>query len=142
MRGETYGFETSANWNVSHNWKLRSGYSFLRMQLHRYPTSRDTASEGAEGQSPRHQFQFHSFLKLPRNFDFDASLYHVSRLVTDRIPSYTRVDARLGWRFNEHVEMSVALQNLLDKQHPESLGTVVRSSEARRGAYGKLSWRF
>jgi iron complex outermembrane recepter protein len=142
MRGETYGVEASAHLSVSHNWKLRSGYSFLRMHLHRNAISRDTASEGAEGQSPRHQFQFHSFLKLPGNFDLDTSLYHVSRLPTDGIPSYTRLDARLGWILNDNVEMSVALQNLLDKQHLESFGNGVRSSEARRGAYGKLTWRF
>jgi iron complex outermembrane receptor protein len=142
MRGETYGVETSANWSPTRRWKLSGGYSFLRMQLHRYANSRDRGSEGAEGQSPRHQFQIHSYLTLPRNFALDTSLYHVSRLATDNIPSYTRLDARVGWKVNESIDLSVALQNLLEKQHIEFLGTGVATTQPRRGAYGKLAWRF
>ncbi len=142
MRGETYGLEASANWNPSHKWKLSGGYSYLRMQLHRYTASRDSRSEGAEGQNPQHQFQVHSFLKLPRNLELDTSLYHVSRLVTDNIPSYTRLDARVGWRVNEGVELSVALQNLLQKQHLEFLGLGVVTTQPQRSVYGKMSWRF
>jgi iron complex outermembrane receptor protein len=142
MRGETYGLEASANWNATHYWRLSGGYSFLRMQLHRYAESLDQVGEGAEGQNPRHQFQLHSFLTLPGHFDLDASLYQTSSRVTDRIPSYTRFDARLGWRVRENVELSVALQNLLDKQHPEFSGVGVLTSQPTRAAYGKLTWRF
>jgi iron complex outermembrane receptor protein len=142
MRGETYGVETSANWNPTHRWRFTGGYSYLRMQLHRYDVSRDRNSEGAEGQSPQHQFQFHSYLTLPRSFALDTSLYHVSRLVTDNIPSYTRLDTRVGWKASESVDLSVALQNLLEKQHLEFLGTGVRTSQPQRGVYGKLAWHF
>jgi hypothetical protein len=111
-------------------------------QLHRYAESRDTSSERAEGQNPRHQFQFHCFLKLPRNFMFDTSLYPVSRLVTDKIPSYTRLDARIGWSVNESVDLSFALQDSLEKQHLEFPGTGVVTNQPQRSVYAKLAWRF
>ncbi len=144
MRGETYGAEVSANWNVTSGWKLRGSYSFLRMQLHRYTASHDGNAEGAEGDSPRHQFQLHSSFRLPRNFELDASLYRVSRLANPRIPGYTRLDARIGWRVRESLELSVGLQNLLDRQHPEfnSFDSAAITSQAKRSVYGKVTWRF
>ncbi len=142
MRGETYGVETAVNWNATHRWKLSGQYSFLRMQLHRYSSSLDRVSEGAESQNPRHQFQIHSLLRLPRKLELDGALYHVSALATDNIPAYTRLDARLGWQAGEKVELSAVLQDLLDKQHLEFLGTAVLPTQPGRTVYGKLSWRF
>lgn len=142
LRGETYGVETSVNWNATHYWRISGGYSFLRMHLHRYAESLDQAAEKLEGQNPRHQFRLHSFLTLPANFELDTSLYQVSSRVADGIPGYTRLDARLGWRVRENIDLSAGLQNLLDKQHPEFLGTGVVSSESKRAAYGKFTWRF
>jgi iron complex outermembrane receptor protein len=111
------------------------------MQLHR-ATSRDTAAEGAEGDSPRHQIQFHSLLSLPSNFEADAALYYVSSLVNQQTPSYTRIDARLGWRPTESIALSFAGQNLLGR-HAEFAGRgTVLPSEQKRSAYGKATWRF
>lgn len=142
MRGETFGVEASVNWNPTHRWRLSGSYSFLEMKLHRYAESKSATAEVAEGQNPRHQFQFHSFLSLPRNIALDASIYHVSRLPTDNIPGYTRVDTRVGWKIGEHVDLSVALQNLLNQRHPEFIATGVVATQPQRSAYAKVSWRF
>lgn len=144
MHGETYGTELSANWDVTRNWRFSGSHSFLRMQLHLDPRSQNIDQEKAEGQSPRHQFQFHSWLKLPRNFEFDGSLYHVSALPALTIPAYTRLDARVGWQLNEKMELSVGIQNLLDNRHPEFNGAdqAVISSQIKRSIYSKLLWRF
>ena len=144
FRGETYGVEASVNYNPTSRWNIQGSYSFLRMQLHRSAASGDTTSEAAEGANPRHQFQLHSYLKLSRSFDLDLSLYHVSRLMSQQVPRYTRVDARLGWRVGERVELSVGLQNLLDGRHLEFAGldAAVLISQSKRSAYGKLTWHF
>lgn len=144
MRGETYGAETLLNLKVTNRWRLGGSYSFLRMQLHRYIQSRDTLAEAAEGSNPQHQFQLHSYLRLPRNFELDASLYNVSRLASAQVPKYTRLDVRLGWQFGENVEFSVAGQNLLAGRHLEFGGNNVGvlPSQVKRSAYGKLTWKF
>jgi iron complex outermembrane receptor protein len=144
MRGETYGTEMWVNFNPAKSWRLSGSYSFLRMQLHRYAESRDTTSESAEGNNPQHQFQIHSYLKLPRNFELDASLYHVSRLASLQIPSYARLDLRLGWRLGEGIELSGGGQNLLNSQRREfGLSEMsVLTSQVKRSAYIKLSWQF
>lgn len=144
MSGETYGLEVSANWNAASRWKLSGSYSFLRMDLHPYAESLDSTSETAEGDSPRHQFQIRSYINLPYNLELDTSLYRVSRLVSQQVPGYTRLDARFGWRVGEGVLLSLGLQNLLDKRHPEIEGfdKAVITSQVQRSIYGKLTWRF
>ncbi len=144
LRGKTSGLEASVNFNVTNHWKLQGSYSFLRMRLQRDAASQDTVSEGTAGDNPQHQFQLHSYFKLPRNFELDTALYHVSRLAGQPVPGYTRLDARLGWHVRENVELSLGLQNLLDKQHPEfdTIGVAVIPSQVRRSFYGKVTWRF
>jgi iron complex outermembrane recepter protein len=145
MRGKTYGAETSVNLNVNKAWRLAGSYSLLRTHLHRDLKSLDTSSkEAGEGSSPQHQFQLHSYLRLPSNFELDASLYHVSRLAYPQVPGYARLDVRLGWRLAEGVEISAVGQNLLDGRHPEFAGNDigVRTSQAKRSAYGKITWQF
>lgn len=140
MRGETYGAETSLNVNVVRQWRLTGSYSFIKMNLHLAPESRASGTEEIERGSPQHQFQLHSFVRLPRNLEFDVSLYHVSRVVL--VPSYTRVDARLGWRVSDNLELSLAGQNLLDPRHPEFGGSDAVRRQVKRSAYGKITWRF
>jgi len=107
------------------------------------PVGSRAAAEGAEGDSPRHQIQFHWLLALPRNVEADAALYHVSSLPNQQTPRYTRFDLRLGWRPTENLELSFGGQNLLDGRHAEFAGRgSVLTSQPKRSAYGKLTWRF
>jgi iron complex outermembrane receptor protein len=144
MRGETHGVEASAILDLSSRWKVHGSYSFLRMHLHLDPMSQSGIGPETEGGSPQHQFQIHSDFTLPRNIELNASLYRVSRLVTPPVPGYTRLDARLAWHVKESIELSAVVQNLLNDHHPEFLDTSagVLTSQAKRAAYGKLTWHF
>ena len=140
-RGETYGAEISSNAELTRHWQLRGSYSFLRIQIHRSGVSFDPTIEANEGESPRHQAQFHSYLNLPRNFEMDAAIYHVGAVTGLAVTRYTRLDARLGWRMRESVTLSFGAQNLLDARHAEFKGPTgfVIPSEIRRGIYAKLT---
>ncbi|HZS46539.1 MAG TPA: TonB-dependent receptor [Blastocatellia bacterium] len=144
MSGDTYGAEVSANWNATTWWKLSAGYSWLRMQMHPDPTSKDTTTAPkTEGSDPHHQIQLQSYLTLPHRFDLDASLNYVDKLAGQNTPSYVRIDLRLGLRLSESFEASVGVQNMLDSMHRE-FGDVeaINSALIKRSAYGKLTWRF
>jgi iron complex outermembrane recepter protein len=145
MRGSTYGVEVAATANLTSRWKIQGSYSFLRMALHPYADSRDDAiAAQTEGESPQHQFQLHSAYALPRNLELDASLYHVSRLPSEPVPSYTRIDARLAWHATESLELSLGLQNLGNNDHPELIQTIVgvKTSLVKTDGYAKLTWWF
>ncbi|HKX32621.1 MAG TPA: TonB-dependent receptor [Blastocatellia bacterium] len=144
LRGRTYGLEAFIDLKIAKRWKCRGGYSYLGAQLNHKLSAPDINIDLFEGNSPRHQFQIHSYLTLPRNFELDSSLYHVSRLPTPQISSYTRLDARFGWKVRERLELSLGLQNLLEDRHSEyrSIDTFVIPSEVRRSFYGQATWRF
>ncbi|HKX28571.1 MAG TPA: TonB-dependent receptor plug domain-containing protein, partial [Blastocatellia bacterium] len=86
LRGRTYGLEAAANLELTRRWKFRSGYSYLGAELSHRREGQNTNVDNTEGGSPRHQFQFHSYLRLPRGFDLDNSFYHVTRLPAQHIP--------------------------------------------------------
>jgi iron complex outermembrane receptor protein len=140
----TYGVEVSANCNVTTNWKVSAGYSFLRMQS--YSNSAiPGVTPPSPGDNPQHQFQIRSYYNLPHKFELDAGLYRVSALPSQAVPAYTRLDLRLGWRPAESIEFSVGGQNLLHKGHEEFNATdigIIDEDLVRRSVYAKLTWRF
>jgi hypothetical protein len=51
---------------------------------------------------------------LPYKFELDFGVYFVVDLNGQNISDYTRLDARLGWRPMEKLEISLVGQNLQD----------------------------
>jgi iron complex outermembrane receptor protein len=145
MHGEAHGFELAVNWKATDRWTLSPGYAFEQIHMHLDPASQDKTSVlGAEGSSPVHGAQFRSHLDLVHEVGWDASAYFTDRLQSGRIPSYTRLDTGLTWRFTEGLAMSVVGQNLVKDRHLEFLdgnGTV-RATLVKRSAYAKLTWQF
>jgi iron complex outermembrane receptor protein len=143
--GHTTGFEGALNWKVTHYWTLSPGYAFLQMHLHNDSESLDrTTALDIEGTSPHHQAQLRSHLDLRHNFNWDVNAYFVDRLPAPGIPSYTRVDSQLTWRARESLEFSIVGQNLLQDHHPEFNHALqsVNSSQGKRSAYAKFTWKF
>ena len=145
MHGISAGIEASVHWTVTHRWTLSPGYSYLQMHLHTDPASLDTTSVAdAQGSNPVHQAQLRSHLELRHGFDWDSNVYYVGALPAQSVPSYTRLDSQLTWRFSERAQLSIVGQNLLADHHVEANDTyaVVNSSEVKRSAYAKIVWHF
>lgn len=140
---ETYGTEFAAHLQATRNWKLIAGYSFLQIQAHRKSSSTSMAKEVEyEGNSPHNMFQLRSLLDLPCGLEFDTSLYYVDNLPNSGVPKYIRMDVRLGWKVGDNLEVSVAGQNLLDREHREFMGVSSNTTESQRVIHAKLTWRF
>ena len=143
LRAKDYGAEASVHWNVFSRWKLRGGYSALKMNLNLKPSSRDTTSLNAEKQSPEHEFNVRSYLNLGRGFSFDNSLYFVSSLPYFQVPSYARLDSRFAWHTGESFEASVVGQNLLGPRHFEfGNNNQLIVTQPERAVFGKITWTF
>lgn len=145
MYGTTEGAEISTNFKLTDRWTLSPGYAFLEMHLHVQPTSQDSTSVAEyQGSSPQHQVQLRSHVELPHGLLWDSSAYFVSALTAQGVPSYTRIDTQLRWRFTEHGELSLVGQNLLSDTHLESMDqlTVVNASLMKRSAYAQFTYRF
>jgi iron complex outermembrane receptor protein len=138
-----YGSEVFASWNVTSRWQISPGFSFLQMKTGLDPSSSDTSAQASVGYSPKQQAQLRSTLDLPHGLEWDTSAYFVAALRHGPVPSYTRLDTRLGWRVGEFVEFSVAGQNLLTPRRFEfGDGIQVHLTQVQRSIVGKVTWRF
>lgn len=137
-----YGAEFSVSYAPGPMWKLSASYTWLVIRP--YPLDDPWEAPFRAGDSPRNQFQLHSYFSLPRNLEFDSGLYYVSPLSAQLVPGYTRVDTRLGWRPSERLEFSLGLQNLLQPRHIEFLSPSEWGQHAQvgRSVYGNVTWRF
>jgi len=143
MHGKTYGVEVAGDWQALGRWRLKSAYSYLGVNLSRSAGSGDVTTERSmEGSSPRHTVTLQSFLNLPRNFEWDVIFRYVDDLPSQLVGDYGGLDVRLGWRPNRNLEFSIVGQNLLQQRHPEFGGGTGGLAEVKRGAYGKVTWRW
>lgn len=144
ISGESHGLEVASRIRATSHWTLIPAYTLFEIHLHAAPGSQDTSTAPtSEGSSPRHEFQIRSELNLPHRLEIDTGVYYVGRLPGPPVPSYTRVDARFGWRASERAEISMGIQNALTPRHFEfGSGDFVNATQIGRNIYGKFTWRF
>ncbi len=155
ISGETYGAEIAATWQVRDTWRLSANYSWLEENLRLAPEASSGGAQTARLSAPEQQVMLRSSLNLTPRVDFDLGLRFVggfsgsgSGLPDDtfssKVESYFSLDARLAWRVNPNLELSLAGQNLLEEAHrefnPTFLSTV--AAQVPRSVFGKVSWRF
>ncbi len=142
MRGETYGVEAWAAWQVREGWRLSAGANLLRKDLSLDPASRDIFGVDFAGNDPDHQLSLRSHMSLTPAVDLDIDLRHVDRLKSPAVPAYTELGARLAWRVSDQVELAVIGENLLNDQHVEFVNGSVARREVPRAVRASLRWGF
>ncbi len=125
--GHTYGGEISSSWQVTRSWRLSANYDLMIADVAAGSSATMVLDINAPGDNPRHQVQIRSHLDLPMRFEFDVDAHYVSRLVALAVPAYTRLDARLGWRATERIEIGVIGRNLLTDRHIEFIPALYRA---------------
>jgi iron complex outermembrane receptor protein len=68
------------------------------------------------------------------------TLRYVDDLPEPRVPSYLTADARIGYRVNDHLELSVAGYNLLD-DHVEFINPALPVQEVSPSVFISARWR-
>jgi iron complex outermembrane recepter protein len=141
LRGETYGAELAADYKVTDWWRLRAGYTELRVHLSPKPGSVDMSNGSNESHDPNRQVSLWSFLDLPAHLELDTGFRYVSQIANQNVPAYSEMDARLAWQVRRNLELAVVGQNLLHSHHIE-FGAPANRYEIERVLYGKVTWRF
>jgi iron complex outermembrane receptor protein len=117
--GRTYGGEVSSSWQVTPAWRLSANYDLMIADVETRSTTSTVVDINTPGENPRRQVQIRSHLALPMGFEVDVDAHYVSRLVALAVPAYTRLDARLGWRATDRIQVGVVGRNLLTDRHLE-----------------------
>jgi iron complex outermembrane receptor protein len=140
---QSYGAEAFATWNATDRWKISPGLTMLNLSASRDPSSQDSTIALLSGYSPRRMYEVRSFVNLGRSFEWDQTLGYTGPLATGNIPGYVRLDLRLGWRFGEFWDFSIAGQNLLQPRHAEFPDVdFIDHMQDQRSIFGKITWRF
>ena len=144
LAGNAYGVEIAGTWKVFDWWELNTAFNWFQFDLDQTPPSADTTTKLKDGNSPKYHFNIRSHFKLPYQLEFDTALFVVDELDNLNIPSYNRLDIRLGWLPTESLELSLVFQNLLDPRHKEFGGVEGGSTrnEVPRSVYGKVVYKF
>jgi iron complex outermembrane receptor protein len=148
LKGETYGFELTADYQVLDWWRLHGGYDLLKENIYVKPGQTDINNAHNEIADPQQQFSIRSSMDLPKNVDLDTALRWVDTLTINNgatlgtVPSYFELEARLAWRPIKRLELSVVGQNLLHDHHPEYGFPSPTREEIERSVYGKISYNW
>lgn len=140
--GKAYGFETSANWDVSSRWNLLANYSYINLVLDK-AASTDPTFMDQEGNIPHHQFMLRSQHYLPNDVRLINTGYYVSRLTTSNTDAYLRFDSQVIWQPMNGIELALVGQNLLESKHSE-FGAPFSgvTNEIPRTFYGRVTFRY
>jgi iron complex outermembrane receptor protein len=119
MQGHTYGVEAWGSYTVNDWWRLGAGVSTLHQQLRFKPGASGLLGVSQAGDDPSH----HGFIRSSMNFadrwTLDADLREMGALPDPKVPGYVELNARLGWRVNDRVQLSLSGFNLLHPWHQE-----------------------
>ena len=138
--GTTYGVEVAADWGLRPWWRWRLAYNYLNMDVDLDSDSESPGTETIERDNPEHQLVVRSSWDL-RSATADVSVRRVAELPS-RADAYTTLDARLAWRPQPDLELSVAALNLLDAPRQEFKAELINilTTKVRRSAHVTARW--
>jgi iron complex outermembrane receptor protein len=139
VKGRSYGIEAWGSYQVNSFWRMSAGLNLLHKRMRFAVGSSDPGSPEAGGNDPRYQFSLRSNWTLHRNVGLDVSLRSVGALPAPHVPSYHAIDARLGWRPRNDLDLSLTAFNLQGGSHAE-FGTLPGRSEFGRSVLVRLVW--
>lgn len=139
--GESYGVELTAKYRVSDRWRLRLGYTELRIHIWPSPGSTDSSRGASESNTPDRQLFLHSSVDVHAHLRLDGVFRYVGAIAIQQVPAYAELNARLTWQAADVLDLSIVGQNLLHERHGE-FGDPATRRYIERGVYGVARWHF
>ncbi|CAN5547476.1 N/A [soil metagenome] len=138
--GHTSGVEAWGSYRVSNAWRMKAGMFYQREHLKLKPGSASINGVANLGDDPNYQWSLGSSLDISSTVEFDVTVRRVGSLPNPALPAYTALDARLGWRPRNGMDVSLTVQNLGEPRHVE-WGNAASRSQIERAAFLKVTWR-
>lgn len=139
IEGDVDGLEAWGQWQPSGWARFTIGYLRLNKDLRFSNPPPDATSIANLGDDPRYQWSVRAQFDLPHRTELDLQVRHVATLPNPAVPSYTAVDARLGWQVTPALELSLIAQNL-GGQHIE-FGAPATASQFGRRLFVRAVWQ-
>jgi outer membrane receptor for ferric coprogen and ferric-rhodotorulic acid len=128
---EAQGIEIEASGEILPNWQLAGGYTYTKTKY------LNTAQQGDvfSTYTPEHMFQLWTKYTFDENAGALKGFYvggglkafssfsSVAQGVTVRAPGYTVVDLLAGYKFNDHLDASLTINNVFDEKYYARVGS-------------------
>lgn len=145
LTGGIYGAELYWRYSPLELWHLSIGYSYLKNILKSDVMTFEEMIGLKIGEiDPEHKVFFTSRFDFLDEWSWDIFAYYVEDLVAHKVPSYLRLDTRIGWQVNNHWEVEFIGQNLLECEHDEYTFPILpmESTRAETTFIGQVSYRY
>jgi iron complex outermembrane receptor protein len=119
MRGDTFGIDAWASWQINDWWRVSPGVTWLRERLRFKRGASELLGLAQAADDPSSHATLATSLNLPHRISFDASLRYVGALPDPALAHYVDLDARLGWHATGALDLSLRGGNLLHARHTE-----------------------
>lgn len=126
---ESKGVELEISGALTPNWQITSGYTYVNAE---FTKDADPGNIGKlyDSDLPRHQFKLSTSYRLPGELSrwrIGSNLYAQNRTKSSdapniRQPGYAIVGLNGSYRFDEHTEIRLNINNLFDKHYYQGLG--------------------
>jgi iron complex outermembrane receptor protein len=140
MEGKASGVEMWGAYQVTPQWRLSAGITALRQRFRLKAGSNDIDGPNSAGKDPPHTWHLRSSVNISSGRELEIALRHVGALSSPAVPSYTTVDARVGWNLGRGLELSITGQNLIGSSHAE-YGPLATRSRIGTGIFMALLWK-
>lgn len=136
LHAYAFGVETALTYQISESFSLAATYSYIDLSVQLNGSKDQNDKDLIEGSTPPHQATLRPHVRLSESLFLDGTVRFVDRLRFGGIGSYIDLDAKLGWKVTESLELSLVGINLLHDSHPEFQGNLFgppRTSMERAG---------
>ncbi len=140
IKGQTWGVEAWAKWQVTDWWRLSPGLRTLHKDLEYKAGASRLVGLSETGNDARRQALLTSSMDLGARTSFDATLRTVGALPQPKLKSYTELQASIDHHFTQHLDVSVSGFNLLDDRHLEYPAPTAEA--IRRSFIAQARWKF
>ncbi|HEU4780771.1 MAG TPA: TonB-dependent receptor [Steroidobacteraceae bacterium] len=139
MEGSAYGFEAWADIQLTPWWRISPGVRTLHKRLEFSEGATELVSVRQAGNDPSSRFYLKSSMDLGL-FTVDLMVRNVSALPDPALDEYSEMNARVGWRASDRLELAVKGFNLLNETHLEYPSTTGQS--IRRSVMAELRYHY
>ncbi len=144
MEGDVYGAELSINWQAHERVRLLANYSYSRSTLTNRGITVPLDPETAEGRYPRNIASLRVQIDLAPGWEVDLTTYYSDSAPTLGVPSYVRLDVRVGWTPCENLQLDLIAQNIGHDGDTESVEELrfLQSTEIETSIFLRLTYRW
>ena len=136
--GTMHGLEGWVESVVTRDWRLTAGFTLMREGV-QLQEGRVNLTDPPTGNNPRKTAQVRSLWNATPDHEVDVAWRYVGALPAPAVPAYVSLDVRLGWRVSRQLDLSLAVENVLDHEHAEFAGEAVRAVFGRTW-FLKATW--